>query len=109
MKPSKLQHRVTRARVNGSKLLGLGWFWWPLWIRRVLVQAQEGQLAGAKAPAVFFGARPAARGQEGQLKAPHRISPVAALSLLRLMAEQSSRTVAYPLRSSRQVCMMIII
>ena len=44
MKPSKLQHRVTRAREKVSKLLELGRLQWPLWIRRVLVRAQEGQL-----------------------------------------------------------------
>src|SRR5687767_6284969 len=43
MKPSKLQHRVTRTRVKGSKLPEFGWLWRPLWIRRVLVRAQEGQ------------------------------------------------------------------
>jgi len=37
MKPSKLQHRVTRTRVKGSKLLEFGWLQRPLWIRRVLV------------------------------------------------------------------------
>jgi hypothetical protein len=57
-----------------------------LWIRRVLVRAQE-----------------------GQLKAPHRVSRSRRFPYLRLMAEQSSRPVAYPLRSSCQVCMMIII
>ena len=35
--------------------------------------------------------------------------PVAALPYLRLMAEQSSRPVAYPLRSSHHGCMMSII
>jgi hypothetical protein len=34
-KPAKFQHRVTRTRVNGCKLLDSG-AWWPLWIRRVL-------------------------------------------------------------------------
>jgi hypothetical protein len=43
MKPSKLQHRVTRTRVKVSKLLEFGVFYCPLWIRRVLVRAQEGQ------------------------------------------------------------------
>ena len=44
MERSKLQHRVTRTRLNGSKLLEFGVFYCPLWIRRVLVRAQEGQL-----------------------------------------------------------------
>ncbi len=57
-----------------------------LWIRRVLVRAQE-----------------------GQLKAPHRIFRSRRFPYLRLMADQSSRPVAYPLRSSCQVCMMVII
>ena len=46
MKPNKLQHRVTRTRVKGCKLLEFGVFYCPLWIRRVLVRAQEGQLEG---------------------------------------------------------------
>ena len=58
MKPSKLQHRVTRTRVKVSKLLELGVFYCALWIRRVLVRAQE-----------------------GQLQAPHRISDVGAFCL----------------------------
>src|SRR5215207_4172957 len=37
MKPSKLQHRVTRTGVKGSKLLEFGCLLQPLWIRRVLV------------------------------------------------------------------------
>ena len=47
MKLNKLQHRVTRTRVKGSKLLEFGWLQRPLWIRRVLVRAQEGQLESA--------------------------------------------------------------
>jgi hypothetical protein len=43
MKASKLQHRVTRTRVNGGKLLEFPRLLPPLWIRRVLVRAQEGQ------------------------------------------------------------------
>jgi hypothetical protein len=43
MKPSKLQHRVTRTRAKGCKLLEFAVFYWPLWMRRVLVRAQEGQ------------------------------------------------------------------
>src|SRR5215210_5064876 len=43
MKASKLQHRVTRTRIFGSKLLEFGRFLRPLWIRRVLVRAQKGQ------------------------------------------------------------------
>ena len=53
MKTLKPQHRVTRTRLNGCKLLEFRWFWRPLWIRRVLVRAQEGQLVAAKA-ATFF-------------------------------------------------------
>ena len=41
-------------------------------------------MAGATAPAVFFGARPAARAQEGQLEAPHRISRSRRFPYLRL-------------------------
>jgi hypothetical protein len=37
----KFQHRMTRTRVNGGKLPEFGWLPWPLWIRRVLVRAQE--------------------------------------------------------------------
>ena len=44
MKAGKFQHRVARTRVNGCKLPELGWLQRPLWIRRVLVRAQEGQL-----------------------------------------------------------------
>ncbi len=40
----KLQQRVTRTRANGCKLLEFRWFRWSLWIRRVLVRAQERQL-----------------------------------------------------------------
>jgi hypothetical protein len=44
---SKLQHRVTRARVKGSNLLEFSRLQRSLWIRRVLVRAQEGQLNSA--------------------------------------------------------------
>jgi hypothetical protein len=40
------------------QVAGMRCFRWPLWIRRVLVRAQEGQLAGAKALAVFLGSAP---------------------------------------------------
>ena len=48
----------TRTRVNGCKLLEFRVFQWPLWIRRVLVRAQEGQLEArwllaAVAPCLF--------------------------------------------------------
>ena len=72
-------------------------------------------MAGASAPAVFLGSRPSAaapppdRAQEEQLKAPHRIPRSRRFPYLRLIAEQSSRPAPYPLRSSRQVCMMVII
>jgi hypothetical protein len=46
---SKLQHRVTRTREKVSKLLEIGCVPRPLWIRRVLVRAQEGQLESAGA------------------------------------------------------------
>jgi hypothetical protein len=39
MKGFKLQHRVTRTRVKGSKLLEFGCLQRSLWIRRVLVRA----------------------------------------------------------------------
>jgi hypothetical protein len=42
MKAGKFQHRVARTRVDGCKLPELGWLQRPLWIRRVLVRAQEG-------------------------------------------------------------------
>jgi len=86
MKAGKFRHRVARTRVKGGKLPELGWLQRPLWIRRVLVRAQE-----------------------GQLKAPHRIFRSRRFPYLRLMADQSSRPVAYPLRSSCQVGMMVII
>jgi hypothetical protein len=58
MKPLKFQHRVTRTRVKGGKLPELEWLQRPLWIRRVLVRAQEGQLEGPALPrwcwAFFF-------------------------------------------------------
>jgi hypothetical protein len=41
MKPSKLQHRVTRTRVNGGKLLEFPWLLRPLGIRRVLVHPKK--------------------------------------------------------------------
>jgi hypothetical protein len=44
MKVVKRQQRVTRTRVYATKLLELRRFQRPLWIRRVLVRAQEGQL-----------------------------------------------------------------
>jgi hypothetical protein len=40
----ELQRRVARTRVYGCKLLEFRVFQRPLWIRRVLVRAQEGQL-----------------------------------------------------------------
>ncbi|HMH82394.1 MAG TPA: hypothetical protein VK531_05945, partial [Gemmatimonadales bacterium] len=42
----------TNSHFN-SKLLEFRWFWCPLWIRRVLVRAQEGQL---KAPSQLWAA-----------------------------------------------------
>jgi hypothetical protein len=41
-KVSKLQHLVTRTRVLDCKLLDFGVVPRPLWIRRVLVRAYEG-------------------------------------------------------------------
>src|SRR6266516_2902878 len=41
---AELQQRVTRPRVEYCKLLGFSRLLGPLWIRRVLVRAQEGQL-----------------------------------------------------------------
>src|SRR4029453_8411639 len=43
MKVVKPQQRMTRTRIKGSKLLEFGGLKWPVWIRRVLVRAQEGQ------------------------------------------------------------------
>src|SRR5687767_10767375 len=43
MKAGKLRQRVTRTRVNGGRLPEFGRLQGPLWIRRVLVRAQEGQ------------------------------------------------------------------
>src|SRR6266496_4047950 len=72
----KLQQRVTRTRVNGCKLLEFRWFRWSLWIRRVLVRAQEGQLGSRGAGAASFRGLVLAhlrwvsdRAQEGQLEA----------------------------------------
>jgi hypothetical protein len=50
---------------------------------------------------LFWGAAFGSSPGEGQLKAPQRISRSRRFPYLRLMAEQSSRPVAYPLRSSR--------
>ena len=58
----KLQHRVTRTRVKGSKLLEFGPFQRSLWIRRVLVhpkrwpsaRAQEGQYGRRKRGRFFI-------------------------------------------------------
>src|SRR5215204_2827568 len=77
MKPGKLQHPVTRTRVKVSKLLELGVFQCPLWIRRVLVhpdrwpsaRAQEGQYGRRKRGRFYCGLGLAVRAQEGQLKA----------------------------------------
>jgi len=44
MKAFKLRHRVTRTRVKVGKLPEFERLQRPLWIRRVLVRAQEGQL-----------------------------------------------------------------
>jgi hypothetical protein len=44
MKTAKLQHRVTRTRVKCCKLLEFMGLQRPLWMRGVLVRAQEGQL-----------------------------------------------------------------
>jgi hypothetical protein len=46
MEAGKLRQRVPRTRVNGSKLLELRLLQRSLWIRGVLVRAQEGQLEG---------------------------------------------------------------
>src|SRR5918994_594593 len=61
MKASKLQHRVTRTRVKGSKLLEFGCLHRPLWIRRVLVGPERPPAAHPKQ--VAFGSSPG-----GQLK-----------------------------------------
>ena len=47
MKAGKLRHRVTRTRVKVGKLPEFERLQRPLWIRRVLVRAQEGQLGSA--------------------------------------------------------------
>src|SRR6266849_9295765 len=44
MRTVKLQQRVTQPRVDARKLLEFKGLTGPLWIRRVLVRAQEGQL-----------------------------------------------------------------
>jgi hypothetical protein len=59
MKAGKFRHRVTRTRVNGCKLPEFGRLQRRLWIRRVLVRAQEGRLEGPSyfggvGPSVFF-------------------------------------------------------
>src|SRR6266542_2196038 len=79
----KLQQRVTRTRVNGCKLLEFRWFRWSLWIRRVLVRAQEGQLGSRGAGAASFRGLVLAhlrwvsdRAQEGQLEARHGVNPL---------------------------------
>jgi hypothetical protein len=46
MRLGKLRQRVTRTRGNGYKLPEFRRLQRPLWIRRVLVRAQEGQLEG---------------------------------------------------------------
>jgi hypothetical protein len=51
--------------VKGSKLLEFRGLLRPLWIRRVLVRAQEGQCPPCTAVGVCFGARPAARAKRG--------------------------------------------
>ena len=43
MKAGKLRHRVARTCVKVGKLPEFERLQWPLWIRRVLVRAQEGQ------------------------------------------------------------------
>jgi hypothetical protein len=43
VRPTNFEHRVTRTGMIASKLLEFGWIQRPLWIRRVLVRAQEGQ------------------------------------------------------------------
>jgi hypothetical protein len=48
MKPSKLQHRVTRTRVKGSKLPEFEVFYCPLWISRVLVDPNRSPSARAQ-------------------------------------------------------------
>jgi hypothetical protein len=48
-------------------------------------------MAGATAPAVFLGLGLSARAQEGQLKAPHRISRVTALSLFAVLCPSTLR------------------
>src|SRR5690348_14716731 len=55
MKLSKLQHRVTRTRVNGGKLLGFGQLQRSLWVRRVLVRAQKGQWPPSQAVVFSLG------------------------------------------------------
>ena len=47
MKALRLRQRVTRSRVKVGKLPEFERLQRPLWIGRVLVRAQEGQLAGA--------------------------------------------------------------
>ena len=68
MKASKLQHRVTRARVKVRKLLEFRRLERPLWIRRVLVDPNRS---------------PAARAQEGQFRgsSPGQVSSVPIVQL----------------------------
>jgi hypothetical protein len=69
MKPGKPQHRVTRTRVKDSKLLEFGGFRRPLWIRRVLVRAQEGQWPVQEHRPFYLGLGPELE-RRRQLKGP---------------------------------------
>ena len=60
MKPSKLQHRVTRTRVKVSKLLEFGGYSGPSGSGESWFEPRRGNTA-AESAAVFVGARPSAR------------------------------------------------
>src|SRR5215213_7069828 len=107
MEPSKLQHRVTRTRGNGSKLVnsagysgpsgsGESWFTPKGGLRlepRACPERREGRgNAQGEKPCVFFGSRPSARAQEGQLKSAGKLARVSHPADFRLVCCSSVPT-----------------
>src|SRR5712691_12565391 len=65
MKAFKFRHRVTRTRVKVGKLPEFERLQRPLWIRRVLVRAQEGQYGRRKRGRFSYGLGLSTRVREG--------------------------------------------
>jgi hypothetical protein len=85
MKPSKLQHRVTRTRVNGGKLLEFPRYCGPSGSGESWLAPKGPPAAHLRWPAAGPNSPPSARAQEGQLKSASRLGTLSLLADLALV------------------------